>query len=186
MKEISRAGIRAAGLALAGLGAITYASGALACGEVIAPRAASFQDDQGRGPSSLMHQASSANPHSIVGMWSFKMTSNGGTVDWGYVQWHSDGTEIENSGGRAPSTENFCMGVWTQTSTASYHLNHLALSYDSSGNLNAKVNIKEDVNLNSSGTMYNGSFTLSVYDPNSNALLQQVTGQVTGQRVPSN
>ena len=67
-----------------------------------------------------------------------------------------------------------------------YHLNHYALSYDTSGTLNAKVVIKEDVTVNLAGTSYTGPFTLDVYDPNSNALLQHVAGQVTGQRVAAN
>jgi hypothetical protein len=67
----------------------------------------------------------SASP-SIVGLWSFQFISKGnaaGTpsipdgaqVDFGYSQWHSDGTELLNSGSRAPATENFCMGVWQKT-----------------------------------------------------------------------
>ena len=78
------------------------------------------------------------------------------------------------------------MGVWKPTGIRRYHLTHYALSYDTSGTLNAKVIIKEDVTVNTSGTTYTGPFTLSVYDPNSSALLQQVTGQVTGQRVANN
>ena len=52
----------------------------------------------------------------IVGFWHVKFISNGvssgipggvpagAPVDVGYSQWHSDGTEIMNWGGRAPST----------------------------------------------------------------------------------
>src|SRR3982074_1334258 len=57
----------------------------------------------------------------IVGLWKFKFVSkdspgipDGAVIDEGYVTWHSDGTEIMNSG-RAPSTGNFCMGVWKKT-----------------------------------------------------------------------
>jgi hypothetical protein len=187
MSKSVRAAIRALGLALFGIGAISCASGAWACGDVALPQPASWQ---GSGDAvGLLHQASlrpSVGSHSIVGMWSFKMMAGSATVDFGYQQWHSDGTELMNSGGRAPATENFCMGVWTQNAPGHYHLNHFALSYDTSGTLNARVNIKEDVTVDSSGASYAGPFTLSVYDPNSNALLQQVTGQVTAQRVPAN
>ena len=69
----------------------------------------------------------------VVGMWSVTLTANGGTFDWGYQVWHNDGTEIMNSGSRAPATENFCMGVWAQTGPFSYKLNHFALSYDFRG-----------------------------------------------------
>ena len=65
----------------------------------------------------------------VVGMWSVILSANGGQFDWGYQVWHDDGTEIMNSGSRAPATENFCMGVWAQTGPFSYKLNHFALSY---------------------------------------------------------
>jgi len=121
----------------------------------------------------------------IIGMWSFTMTAGGGTVDFGYTQWHDDGTELMNSGGRAPASENFCMGVWRRTGPSHFHLNHFALSYDSNGVLNAKVNIKEDVIVDRGGSSYSGPFTLDVYDPKSGALLQHIAGQVTAQRVPA-
>ena len=92
-----------------------------------------------------------------------------------------------NSGGRAPATENFCMGVWRQTAPSRYHLNHYALSYDpSSGTINARVIIKEDVTLNQTGTSYSGSFTLDVYDPSGTTEVAHQNGQVTAQRVSAN
>src|ERR1043165_1576809 len=81
----------------------------------------------------------------IVGLWSVTLTAGGGSFDWGYQVWHDDGTEIMNSGSRAPATENFCLGVWAQTGPFTYKLNHFALSYDAAGALNARVNIKENV-----------------------------------------
>jgi hypothetical protein len=166
---------------LLGLGAVIYASSAsAACGDGVTLHPASYES----GQSGLLHRAD--YDHSIVGMWSFRMTAGGNPVDFGYQQWHSDGTELMNSGGRAPATENFCMGVWKQVAPSRYHLNHFALSYDSSGTLNAKVNIKEDVTLDQSGTTYTGPFTLDVYNPTTNALLQHVAGQVTAQRVAAN
>ena len=60
---------------------------------------------------------------SIVGLWKFAFTAkgnsgntapfnppDGATLDAGYVQWHSDGTEIMNSG-RDPASGSFCLGV---------------------------------------------------------------------------
>ena len=182
MRKLVLASIRVSALALAGSAAISFASSAsAACGDIVQSPAASTQDGQSGG---LLHQA--AFTRSIVGMWSFKMMAGGNQVDFGYQQWHSDGTELMNSGGRAPATENFCMGVWTAAGPYRYHLNHYALSYDTSGNLNAKVNIKEDVTVDSSGATYTGPFSLDVYDPKSGALLQHVAGQVSAQRVPAN
>ncbi len=65
----------------------------------------------------------------IVGMWKVQFISMGNTdrnppipdgasIDFGYVQWHSDGTEMMNSGTHAPSTQNFCMGVWRRNGFA--------------------------------------------------------------------
>jgi hypothetical protein len=117
---------------------------------------------------------------SIVGMWNFQLVSEGNTahhpsipdgavIDFGYSQWHSDGTKILNSGGRAPATENFCLGVWGKTGHLAFELNHFALSYDAvTGMLNAKANIREQVTLSPSGDLYSGTFTIDVYDPKEN------------------
>ena len=169
---------------LAALGSIAIASPALACGADEIHHPAAYD---GRPAAELFHRTEFQNGEygsaSIVGMWEFKFVAGGNVVDFGYVQWHSDGTEIQNSGGRAPSTENFCMGVWKQTGQSRYHLNHFALSYDAAGALNAKVNIKEDVTVDAHGATYSGPFTLNVYDPTGATLLQSVTGQVTAKRV---
>jgi hypothetical protein len=183
--QVMKTFVRATTVVLVGIGAVTFASSASACSDNLLPHQASWQGGSG----GLFHQASMDSPgnHSIVGMWSFKMTPTAGPGDFGYQQWHSDGTELMNSGGRAPATENFCMGVWRQVAPSRYHLNHLALSYDpSSGQINARVNIKEDVTLDPSGMNYSGSFTLDVYDPTGTTAVAHQNGQVTAQRVPAN
>jgi hypothetical protein len=131
---------------------------------------------------------------SIVGMWKVQFVSKGNSthnppipdgavVDFGYSQWHRDGTEILNSGGRAPATENFCLGVWGQTGFLTFELNHFALSYDAtSGALNANVNIREQVTLSPSGNSYTGTFTIDVFDPKGNHV-DHIAGNVTGQRL---
>jgi hypothetical protein len=169
---------------LLGFGGVGCASSAYACSDDALNHAAAWQGQQSMA--SLLHQADFDN-HSIVGMWAFTMTPTAGPGDFGYQQWHSDGTELMNSGGRAPATENFCMGVWRQTGPARYHLNHLALSYDqNSGTLNGRVNIKEDVVLDPSGNSYTGSFTIDVYDPSGTTAVAHQNGQVTAQRVRAN
>jgi hypothetical protein len=186
MSCTSRVSIRASVLALIGFGAISFASSAYACGDDAVARAADWQGGKVNG---LFHQAQldPGNLHSIVGMWAFTMTPTAGPGDFGYQQWHSDGTELMNSGGRAPATENFCMGVWRQTGPARYHLNHYALSYDpSSGSINARVIIKEDVTIDPSGMSYSGTFTLDVYDPSGANAVAHQNGQVTAQRVLAN
>src|SRR5260370_42318683 len=89
---------------------------------------------------------------SIVGLWKVTFTAGGTMVDWGYAQWHSDGTEIMNSGGRSPAAQNFCLGVWEETGPSSYKLNHVELSYDAAtGPLNPIVTVREGVTVDHPG-----------------------------------
>ena len=57
-----------------------------------------------------------------MGLWQFVFSSvannappflihDGDPLDAGYAQWHSDESEIMNSG-RDPATSNFCLGTW--------------------------------------------------------------------------
>ncbi|MGB9455754.1 MAG: hypothetical protein WCB12_06905 [Bryobacteraceae bacterium] len=138
--------------------------------------------------------ASNGSGVSIVGMWNVQFLSMGNTthnppipdgaqIDFGYVQWHNDGTEFMNSGGRAPATQNFCMGVYQQTGRYTYVLNHFALSYDATtGLLNGKVLIAEAVTVSPGGTKYSGTFTITVYDTNGSEV-DHLTGQITADRI---
>lgn len=183
MSKAYRSYVKASAAIIVALGGITYATSASACDTNSLVHSSSWQDDQGIGR--LFHHADYAL--SIVGMWSFTMTPTAGPGDFGFQQWHSDGTELMNSGGRAPASENFCMGVWRQTGQNRYHLNHMALSYDpGTGQLNARVNIKEDVMLDATGNKYSGTFTLDVYDPSGATQVAHQQGQVTAQRVRAN
>jgi hypothetical protein len=130
----------------------------------------------------------------IVGLWKVQLLSkgngahnpsipDGAIIDFGYSEWHSDGTEILNSGAHAPATENFCMGVWGKTGYLAYELNHFALSYDApSASLAAYVNIREQVTLSPSGNSFSGTFTIDAYAPNGNHV-DHVAGTVTGTRL---
>jgi hypothetical protein len=132
---------------------------------------------------------------SIVGMWNITFASlgntghnpsipDGATIDFGYSQWHSDGTEIMNSGGHSPATQNFCLGVWARTGFASYQLNHFALSYDlTTGVLNGKVQIQETIALSADGNSLTGTFAIDVYDPTGAMKVDHVQGTVTAKRV---
>jgi hypothetical protein len=125
----------------------------------------------------------------ITGLWSVTLTAVGNPAmdsDWGFSEWHSDGTEIMNSGGHSPASGNFCLGVWAQTGANSYHLNHWALSYIPSasapyGTLAAKINLKEDVTLGGNGNTFTGMFTLDIYVQGGPHLTDH--GSITGQRV---
>jgi hypothetical protein len=131
---------------------------------------------------------------SIVGMWNFQLVSEGNTahnpsipdgavIDFGYNQIHSDGTEIINSGGHAPATENFCLGVWGQTGFLTYEVNHFPLSYNATtGALANLINLREKLTLSPSGDSFTGTFTLDVYDTKGNHV-DHLGGNVTATRV---
>jgi hypothetical protein len=125
----------------------------------------------------------------IVGMWKVQFVSEGTTgvpdgtvIDSAYAQWHSDGTEIMNSG-RPPITSNFCLGVWKRTGGATYKLNHFALSWDPTGTVFVgPANIREDVTLDDQGNSFSGTFTIDQFDTNGNTLAH-IVGKITAQRV---
>jgi hypothetical protein len=127
----------------------------------------------------------------IVGFWKFKFVSEGSSgipdgavVDNGFTQWHSDGTEITNSF-RPPATGNFCLGVWQQTGSSSYALNHFALGWDLLGNFIGPVQIREKVTLNHNASQFTGTFTIDQFNP-AGTVLAHVQGQVTGTRITVN
>jgi len=123
----------------------------------------------------------------IVGLWSVSFVAGGAQIDWGYSEWHPDGTEITNSGGHSPASGNFCLGVYRQTGPNTFHLKHFPLAYDpATGLLAAKIILTEDVTVDRTGNNYAGPFTLDVYDPAGVTLLQHVAGTVTGHRVEPN
>ena len=127
----------------------------------------------------------------IVGLWKVKFVSKGNTgigipdgapIDEGYATWHSDGTEIMNSG-RPPITGSFCMGVWKKTRGSAYKLNHFALSWDPTGKtLVGPANIREEVVLDDNENSYSGTFTIDQYDTDGH-LLAHISGLVSAQRI---
>jgi hypothetical protein len=127
----------------------------------------------------------------IVGLWKVKFVSKGNTgigipdgapLDNGYATWHSDGTEIMNSG-RVPKTGSFCMGVWKQTGRSSYKLNHFALSWDPTGTtLIGPTNIREEIVLDGNENSYSGTVTIDQYDTEGH-LLVHISGVVSAQRI---
>jgi hypothetical protein len=127
--------------------------------------------------------------HGIVGLWKTVFVAEGspgipdGTVvDFGFAQWHADGTEILNSGVRPPATGNFCLGVWQPHGPSRYQLNHFGLSWDATGTFLGPARLQEAVTLDDSATHYEGTFTIDQYDA-AGALLAHVEGRVTATRV---
>lgn len=136
------------------------------------------------------HFGSGGSSASIAGMWKVQLISKGNTshnpsipdgalIDFGYTQWHSDGTEIQNSAG-VPGG-GFCLGVWGQTGFLTFELNHFPIAFNGS-TVAAYINIREQVTLSPSGDSYTGTFTEDVYDPKGNHV-DHLAGTVVATRM---
>jgi hypothetical protein len=147
------------------------------------------------------------SPAMIVGMWHVKLVSQtitlfnnapalpfpeGVEFDAGYQQWHSDGTEMLNSGGRPPVISSFCMGVWEQVGPRTFKLNHFAVSWTPGGTRTGPTTIVEEVTVSPNGETFTGQFTITDYletdGPSSSSILKQdtVSGPITGTRIDVN
>ena len=135
-----------------------------------------------------------------MGFWHFKLVVAGATVDAGFQQWHSDGTEIMNSGAHPPNTSNFCMGVWEKVGTREYSLSHFALPWNPTlgslypNNLNipmgepvGTVHLTAKVTLAPDGQSFTGTFTQILYDTSGNQVAgSKQQGTYTGTRITVN
>jgi hypothetical protein len=124
---------------------------------------------------------------SIVGFWHFKFFIGGQEADAGNQQWHSDGTEILNSGLRPPIIGDFCLGVWQQVGPRHYRLNHRGLGWNDTGTAFQETDVfLFDVYLSPDGNSYTGTFTLNVYDEKGAPAGSPVRGTVTASRITVN
>jgi hypothetical protein len=164
------------------------------------------------GAARLLHAAyepgeGDGNPHTIVGMWHMKLVAGtitlfnnapelpfpeGAEFDAGYQQWHNDGTEMLNSGGRPPFTSSFCMGVWEQTGPRTYKLNHFAIAWSNLATRTGPTSIVEEVTLSPDGKTFAGHFTITDYletdSPAGSSITKQdtVSGPITATRIDVN
>ena len=134
----------------------------------------------------------------VVGLWHAVFTQDpqfGGKLsDDAYVEWHSDGTEIMNSGTHGSGA--FCMGVWAKTGDSTYTLNHLALDYSVTHGItpDAILIIHEQVTVEKGGMHYTGRYTIDLYAPYSsnfpatpgNHIGQVDGGTISGERITAN
>jgi hypothetical protein len=137
-------------------------------------------------------EASTPSAPSIVGTWKEHWIAEAGSssefpvgseFDASYTQWHSDGTEINVSGLRAPITGDVCLGEWIKTGARTYQLNHFGVSYDSTGTtLVGPARIQQWLTLDPNGDSTTGKFTVVQWDESGN-VLAHVQGNVTGTRV---
>jgi hypothetical protein len=109
----------------------------------------------------------------IVGLWKFEMLAkstptnknpvpDGTLIDFGTQAWHSDGTELLNSGIRNPADGDFCQGVWEQVGPSTFKLNHLPLAW-ASGAYIGPVKMSILVTVDESGNHFWGVFSQTLY-----------------------
>jgi hypothetical protein len=135
-------------------------------------------------------EAATPREPSMVGTWKEHWISegsegipNGTEVDAVYAQWHSDGTEINVSGLRAPLTGDLCLGEWIRTGARTYQMNHFGISYDATGlNLVGPARIQQWLTIDPKGNSTSGKFTIDQWDEAGN-LLAHVQGNVIATRV---
>ena len=142
----------------------------------------------GIGEASFVLASDHESDESIVGFWKVAFTAKGNTeipdgtpIDSALVVWHSDGTEIMNSG-RPPQDGNFCMGVWKKVGKSKYKLNHFALGNDPNGNPTGPTHLVEHISVSHDGNSYAGTFTIDAYDTSGN-LAAHIIGIIAATRI---
>jgi hypothetical protein len=197
MKAISRAITMTLGTGI--FSALFVSSAFASCGDLSSFEGPFRVVDANVEARSFAPQVESANPDqrggsgaSIVGMWEVQLISKGNTghnppipdgalIDFGFTQWHSDGTEIQNSAG-VPGG-GFCLGVWGQTGFLTFELNHFPIAFSATtGAVANYINIREQVTLSPSGDSYTGTFTENIYDPKGNQV-DHLAGTITATRI---
>jgi len=199
MKSMFRVMIAASGTLI--FGAFFAPQAIAGCGDIsslqgpfVFPQASTQLPSAALAAKAQIPSERSSSSSSLVGLWYVQFLSQGNAshtppipdgalIDWGFNQWHSDGTELLNSGGHAANTGNFCMGAWGQTGFLTFEANHYALSYDATtGSLANIINIREQLTLSPSSDSYTGNFTIDVYDPKGNHV-DHLGGTLTATRV---
>ncbi|MDE2294277.1 MAG: hypothetical protein KGL36_02340 [Gammaproteobacteria bacterium] len=162
-----------------------------------------YRTDSG-SPGSLLQLVDDRDGAAIVGLWKFEMLAkstatntnpmpDGAVVDFGVTAWHSDHTEIMNSGARNPADGDFCQGVWKQVGPATFRLNHIAIAWGG-GSYVGPAQIQFLVTVDPTGNHYAGKFTLTQYvatitpghEFDENAVAVRITGTVTATRLTAN
>ena len=116
----------------------------------------------------------SSQRSAIVGLWEFEVRLNGAQnglpdkalLDWGLATWHDDGTEIQFSAGRPPSSGDVCMGVWHENGKHQFILHHVALGLTpatATGTFVGPTIIRAAVSVNDAGNSFSGPYSLTVY-----------------------
>lgn len=182
-------------IALAGLGSM-FLVGATANAQCGFYRPPAMHPDsyhpQSMSPKYLMVDQQRGEQPTIVGVWKEHWISEGnfGTLgipdgvelDAVYSEWHSDGTEVNVSGLRAPRTGDVCLGVWQKVGPQTYKLNHFGVSYNPDDTLLGLARIRQTIVLDPAANKITGTFSIDQYDE-SGDLLTHVQGTLYGHRV---
>ena len=112
---------------------------------------------------------------SIVGLWQEVFTALPGPnnpdpfiFDFGFQQFHSDGTEFNSSGGVPPTIGNVCIGAWERRAGGVIQLRHVGWNFAGNevlgdlptGYFLLDVTLRTD----SQGTAYSGTWKAASYD----------------------
>jgi hypothetical protein len=133
---------------------------------------------------SIQAQSEDSSEIPITGLWKVVLVSGGATVDVGFEQWHSDGTEMLNDT-PPPASGNVCLGTWEKTGPRTYSLVHPAFNFDSTGTTVVSIFIERmQVVIAPDGNSFMGTFTWDSYNFSGNPLPgTHLAGAVTGKRI---
>lgn len=130
-------------------------------------------------PPAFAQNGSSTGGGPIVGQWQVVMTAFPGTqsefvFDFGFQQFHADGTELMISGGVPPAIGNVCIGAWERDAGGVIRLRHMTWNWSGNevlGDLPTGYYwLEVTVRTNSQGTAYAGTWTAASYDLGSGPL----------------
>jgi hypothetical protein len=139
--------------------------------------------------------------HAIVGLWRFEMLAkstkthknpmpDGTLIDFGTQAWHSDGTELLNSGSRNPADGDFCQGVWEEVGPSTFKLHHVPLAW-MGGSYLGPVELYMTVTVDDDADRFWGTFTETVYAASptvgqefkEKVQVIEITGTIAGSRI---
>lgn len=118
-------------------------------------------------------QNASSSGGPIVGQWQVVMTAFPGTnnefvFDFGFQQFHPDGTELMISGGVPPTIGNVCIGAWEREAGGVIRLRHMTWNWAGNevlGDLPTGYFLLEvALRTNALGTAYAGTWRAASYD----------------------
>jgi hypothetical protein len=169
------------GVAARSLAALAPAAQAIENSAAVSPEGPSSQADW------LQAQPQAGSDIPIIGLWNAIWVSSGTTVDVGFDQWHSDGTEVLNDT-PPPASGNVCLGTSEKIAPRTYSLVHPAFNFDAAGTTLVSIFIeREQVTVLPDGNNFTDIFTWDSYDFSGQPFPgYHLTGILTGKRIEVN